>query len=333
VILSLWFSHRALKPIEEITLAAASVAGTDDLGTRLKWSGPADELGRLTSVFNQMMSRLENLFSVQQRFVADVSHELRTPLTSIQGNLELIRRYGLDEQSLDAMQSEAGRMTRLVNDLLMLARTDYGGVKVELFPTDLDTIMLESYEQVRAITKDRDLKVVMAQFEPVRINGNPDRLRQLMLNLTNNAVKFTPDGGEIHMGLEHIRDQAVVWVKDTGIGITEADLTRIFDRFYQSDPARTHTGEGFGLGLSICKWIVDTHGGEIRVTSQPGEGTTFTVTFPVYPPPDPHKQPTRNRIPIIRRSDGDGTHHQPVTKELEIIRGGDDNSKRHHHTK
>ena len=110
VLLSLWFSHRALKPIEEITLAAASVAGTDDLGTRLKWSGPADELGRLTSVFNQMMGRLESLFSVQQRFVADVSHELRTPLTSIQGNLELIRRYGLDEESLDAMESEAGRM-------------------------------------------------------------------------------------------------------------------------------------------------------------------------------------------------------------------------------
>jgi len=286
-----------------------------------------DELGRLTSVFNQMMGRLESLFSVQQRFVADVSHELRTPLTSIQGNLELIRRYGLDEESLIAMESETNRMSRLVNDLLMLARTDYGGVKVELYTTDLDTIVLEMFEQAKVLTKDRDLKIAMPQFEPVRIKGNSDRLRQLMLNLLSNAIKFTPDGGEIHIGLERINNRAVLWVKDTGIGIGDDDLTRIFDRFYQSDPARTHTGEGFGLGLSISKWIVATHDGEIRVTSQQGEGTTFTVTFPVYPPPAPshesHKQPTRGRLPIIRRGETGKLPPTPVTKELEIIRRGD----------
>ena len=284
LVLSTWFSHRALQPIEQITQAAASIVNTDDLGTRLNWIGPKDELGRLTEVFNHMLARIEKMFGVQQRFVADVSHELRTPLTSIKGNLELMRLYGYDEESLEAMEIEANRMVRLVDDLLMLARADYGSITIEMFPTDLDTVVLDAHEHARRLLKDRELALTRKHFEPVRVSGNPDRLKQLLINLLSNAIKFTPDGGEVSIGLERINNQAVVWVKDTGIGISKADQPHIFERFYQSDPARTYSDGGFGLGLSIAKWIVHEHNGSIRVYSQEAQGTTIIVTLPVYHP-------------------------------------------------
>jgi signal transduction histidine kinase len=155
---------------------------------------------------------------------------------------------------------------------------------------------------------------------------------QLMSNLTTNAVKFTPDGGTITIGLEHIEDEAVLWVKDTGVGIQPENLNRVFDRFYQTDPARTHTGGGFGLGLSIARWIVEAHGGTITVTSQPGQGATFTVQFPVYDPaPD-------------RRDSSNGDHgahvesgaSQPSTRQQSgrlsmslprLMRASDDDSR------
>lgn len=311
VALSLWFSHRALEPIERITHAASNVAAASDLSTRLDWDGPQDELGRLISVFNQMMARIEHLFSVQQRFVADISHELRTPLTTIQGNLELARRYGLDDESREAMECETQRMARLVNDLLMLARADTGGIVVDLYPVDLDTIVLETIQQSSVLAQGRDLNIHLGQFEPVRINGNTDRIRQLLLNLLNNAIKFTPDGGEITISLERQGDQAMLRVQDTGIGVAPEDRERIFDRFYQSDPARTHTGGGFGLGLSIAKWIVEAHHGSIRVESDGKQGTTFIVLIPTFKTPDAvdvHSQPTRPRIPIIRWNRGDEAH-------------------------
>lgn len=317
LLLSLWFSHRALKPIEEITRAAASIAGTNDLSTRLDWNGPNDELGRLTSVFNQMMDRIEHMFSVQQRFIADISHELRTPLTTIKGNVDIVKRYGMDESSLEALESETQRMNRLVNDLLMLARADFGGLTIDLYPLDLDSVVLAAFESAQFLADERDLEIRLAHMEPVRVNGNTDRLMQLMSNLTTNAVKFTADGGTITIGLEHIEDQAVLWVKDTGIGIQPENLQRVFDRFYQTDPARTHTGGGFGLGLPIARWIAETHGGSISVTSQPGIGSTFTVKLPVYTPADDgdgsngghtrgQGQSQRSHVPV---SDSGGQSH------------------------
>ena len=317
--LSMWFSHRALQPINDIAQAAASVANTNDLQTRLNWSGPDDELGRLTNVFNQMMERIEHLFSVQQRFVADISHELRTPLTAVQGHFDLMRRYGVDEMSFDAIESEISRMSRLVSDLLMLARADYGGIKFELYPLDLDTVVMDAFQQCKVLAKDRDLTVRLGLFEPVRINGNADRIKQVIFNLTNNAVKFTPDGGEIIVGLEKINKNAVLWVKDTGIGIGEDDLKRVFDRFYQTETSRHHyNDEGFGLGLSITKWIVEAHSGTVTASSQPDMGTIFTVVIPIYDPSveeadESHTRPTRARIPLIQRN------RRPATKELAII--------------
>lgn len=308
MMLSMWFSHRALVPIEHITQAAASIAGTNDLNTRLRWKGPPDELGKLISVFNQMMGRIQHLFSVQQRFVADISHELRTPLTAIQGNIALMKRYGVDAASLDDVETECQRMTRLVNDLLMLARADYGGITISLTPIDLDSVVIECLTQAKILAKDRQLDIHLGHFQPVRIKGDYERLKQLVSNLLNNAIKFTPDGGEIIVTLGSNHEQAILTVKDTGIGIAKADMERIFDRFYQSEASRVHhtDNEGFGLGLSIAKWVVEAHHGTISVSSEPKHGSTFTVTIPLYRPQQdeeipPHQRPTRTRIPALRK--------------------------------
>jgi two-component system, OmpR family, sensor kinase len=284
VLVGMWLSRRALKPITRITAAAASIARSEDLSTRLTWQGPADELGRLVSVFNEMMARLQDLFSVQQRFVADVSHELRTPLTAIRGNLDIIKRYGMDEMSLEAIESETERMSRMVNDLLLLARADYGGLTLDLEPLDLDTVVLEAHQQAQVLVKDRDLTVALDRFEPVRVQGNADRIKQLLLNLLSNAIKFTPDGGYIRLSLYRAEDDAVLRVADSGIGIAEDDLKHIFDRFWQADTSRVrlaHPTESSGLGLSIVKWIVEAHAGTIEVHSELDQGTTFTVRLPV----------------------------------------------------
>ncbi|MBC7870360.1 MAG: HAMP domain-containing histidine kinase [Chitinophagaceae bacterium] len=305
-LLSMWFSHRALAPIEQITQAASKIAVADDLRTRLVWNGPKDELGRLVDVFNHMMTRIEHLFKVQQRFVADISHELRTPLTAIRGNLDIIKRYGLDEDSVNAIESEAQRMSRLVNDLLMLARADYGGMTIDLMPVDMDTIVMESFMKGKGLAQGRDLTIRLAHFEPVRVNGNADRINQLILNLVGNAIKFTPDGGEIIIGLRRQADNAVLWVQDTGIGMPPEVVEHIFERFYQIDPSRAHAGSSFGLGLPIAKWITEAHHGTIKAISEPDKGTLFTVHIPVYEMPTTaplYEQPTRPRLPIMRRTD------------------------------
>ncbi len=303
VAMALGFSRRALTPIDRVTQAAARIAATDDLKTRLEYDGPMDEIGRMNSVFNQMMNRLENLFHVQQRFVADVSHELRTPLTAIRGNLDLIKRYGADNESLEAVESEVERMSRLVSDLLLLARADYGGLKLDLGPLDLDTTISEIYRDARVLASAGNLTFEIHDFQPVRIQGDSDRLKQLFLNLVSNAIKFTPEGGSVIINLRRSYDDAVVEVVDTGIGIAPEDLAHVFDRFYQADPARVRKGEGSGLGLSIAKWIVEAHNGRIEIASDVGKGTTFTVFIPHIEdkPVTPHRDVTRPRIGIIRR--------------------------------
>lgn len=284
--LGYWLSDQTLKPIEALTEAADNIVTAKDLETRLNWNGPMDELGRLTVVFNRMMDRLEHLFTAQRRLVADVSHELRTPLTAIRGNLDLVKRYGMDDMSMDAMQSETARMSRMVDDLLLLARADYGNLTIEMSEIDLDTVVGEVFKEARILAKDRKLLVRILQIEPVRLKGNADRLKQLLLNLIGNALKFTPDGGQIGLALRHTGHEAVLQVTDTGIGIEPEDLTHIFDRFYQADTSRTRitNTSGAGLGLSIAKWIVEAHGGTIEVKSTPNVQTVFTIRLPIEQP-------------------------------------------------
>lgn len=320
VALGLGLADRALKPIATITESARRVVSADDLKKRLEWSGPMDELGRLTAVLNQMLARLEHLFSVQQRFVADMSHELRTPLTAIRGHLDLIRRYGMDAASMEAIESETARMARIVSDLLLLARADYGGLTLEKVEFNLDELLMEVHRDAIALAKDRDLKIRLGEVEEVAIHADPDRIKQLLLNLVSNAIKFTPDGGRVTLELHQRRKAdgiyAVVDVQDTGIGIAPSDLPRIFDRFYQADSSRARhdANEGVGLGLSIAQWIAEAHGGRIEVESALGVGSLFSVYLPIVSadPQDElhtrvsHSAVTRPRMTLMRRS---GSRH------------------------
>jgi len=286
IVLGMMVSYRAVRPIQEITAAATKVSTTTDLSTRLPNNVPDDEIGRLTKVFNHMMARLEHIFGVQQRFVADLSHELRTPLTAIQGNLDIIKRFGADESSIQAIQDETQRMTRMVNEVLMLARADYGDITIDMYPLDLDALVEDCYNTFPALAhaRNRDLTFELVRNEAVQINGNYERMQQVVSNLVVNAIKFTADKGIISISVYPRNEQtAVIEVSDTGIGISAEDLERIFDRFYQADHSRRHftDHDGAGLGLSIVKWIVDTHNGTIEVESKPDEGSTFKILIPL----------------------------------------------------
>lgn len=276
-----WMAPKLFRPLENIAAHARQISRADDLSRRLPDTGRQDEIGDLTMALNQTLERLETLFRTQQRFLADVSHELRTPLTTIRGNVDLMRRMGVaDDSFLDDIQAELERMTRLVNDLLLLARADVGGLPIERRPVALDTLLLDVFRQLSMLNLPVD--IILEEVDQVSVLGDADRLKQLILNLADNAVKYTVDGGAVRLGLSKSATQAQIMIADTGIGIPEDDLPYIFDRFYRVDKARTRAHGGSGLGLSIVKWIVDVHGGTIEVDSKVGKGTTFHVTLPLW---------------------------------------------------
>jgi two-component system OmpR family sensor kinase len=291
------------KPLEDIATVARQITRADDLSRRVPYANRPDEIGDLARAFNQTLERLERLFRTQQRLLADVSHELRTPLTTIRGNLDLIERMGeADPESISAIQLEIQRMTRLVGDLLLLARADSGGLPLERKPVEVDNILFDIYRQVALLNAPVEVKLV--DIDQVTVLGDADRLKQLFLNLVDNAIKYTPEGGSVELSLSKKNAWAQFEVCDTGIGIPPENLSHIFDRFYRVDKARARAHGGSGLGLSIAKWIATAHGGSIRVKSQLGEGTTFTVTLPIYQPAPPPtvmetKQPERTR-PSLR---------------------------------
>jgi two-component system, OmpR family, sensor kinase len=275
-----WLARRTLRPIGSIVSTAQSIAAADDLSRRIPNTGPQDELGRMVSVFNETLSRLENLFKAQRRFVADVSHELRSPLTTIQGNLDLVRLYGNDPRSIEAMESEVKRMSRLVGDLLLLAQADAGQIPLEMEALDIDQLVLEIYGEAGFLSQGKH-RFKLGQLDQVRVNADVDRLKQLLLNLVSNAIKYTPDDGSVSMSVTRQGTNVYVTVEDTGVGIPAEDLAHIFDRFYRVDKARSRAAGGTGLGLSIAQWIAEAHGGEILVASEFGKGTTFTVVLPI----------------------------------------------------
>lgn len=276
--LAVLLTPSSFKPLEDIADVARQITNADDLSRRVPYTERTDEVGVLARSFNQLLERLERLFQTQQRLLADVSHELRTPLTAIRGNVDLMQRMGdADPESLSIIQEEIERMTRLVGDLLLLARADGGGVPLERKPVDLDNIFIDVYRQLSMI--DKDVTVSLVEVEPVRVMGDADRIKQLIINLGSNAIKYTPDGGTVQLSLTTEDNRAKITVEDSGIGIPAKDLPYIFDRFYRVDKARSRGGSG--LGLSIVKYIVQAHGGTIQVNSEVDVGTTFTVSLPL----------------------------------------------------
>lgn len=270
----------ALRPIEAINRTATQIVSGQDLKQRLPGPSTNDEIGRLTHTINAMLERLDNFFQAQVRLSADVSHELRTPLTTIRGNVDLLRRGAANDpeelnEALSVIDGELDRMSRIVADLLLLSQAD-AGLSLRMRPVELDTVMLEVYRQARVIANG--VHIQLGHEDQAIIQGDADRLKQLLINLVTNAIKHTPSGGSVTLSLYREAEWIRIVVEDTGRGIASTDLPHIFDRFYQ---ATSNTGQkGTGLGLSIAQWIAKAHGGEITVESELGRGSIFTLWLP-----------------------------------------------------
>jgi len=279
-----FLASRALYPIDKLTRVARRISA-EDLSQRLNLRLPNDEVGRLARTFDEMIARLEDAFRRQRQFTADASHELRTPLTAVKGEVEVAltrpREPDTYRQVLQNVNEEVDRLIRLVSSLLTLARADAGQIPVALEAVDVAVLVDAAVEQVRPAAQQRDIELVLASGPPVTLRADEDLLLQLLLNLLDNAIKYTPPGGRVTAGWSAGSAQVELWVRDTGVGIAPEHLPHIFDRFYRADKARSRADRGTGLGLSICRWIAEAHGGSISVESEPGQGCTFTVHIPL----------------------------------------------------
>ena len=274
---------RALRPVSVLTDTAAAIEHSRDFERRVPVPPRQDELGRLARTFNGMLTSLQQAYQAQKQFVGDASHELRAPLTAIQGNLELLERHpemsmSERQEALNEANREAKRLTQLVADLLALARAD-SGVSIRHENVELDRVVLDVLGEARHLVHGQQLSV--ETIEPVQVIGDADRLKQLALILVDNAIKYTPDNGSVSVSLRRNGHAAMLEVHDTGIGISQTDLPRVFERFYRADPARGRDAGGTGLGLSIARWIADQHGADLRLFSEQGCGTRVLVRFPL----------------------------------------------------
>ena len=294
-----WFlAAKAMRPVDQMTQAARAIGRTTDFSRRLPEPAQQDELGRLARTFNDMLDQLAEAYGTQKQFLADASHELRTPLTVIRTSVESLRR-GMDadpverEETLRAIARESERMGRLVADLLTLARAD-AGQTLERSRLELDSLVLEVYAQEQTLADG--VRLQLGEWDQIAVEGDPDRLKQVMLNLVDNALRYTPRGGAVTLDLLRRGDEAVFQVHDTGPGIATEHLPRIFDRFYRVDQPRTRGIGGTGLGLAIAREVAEAHGGRIEVESRLGEGTTFSLVLPVARVADEPGRPASPRV-------------------------------------
>jgi two-component system, OmpR family, sensor kinase len=300
-----WFiTWSVLSRVHRITKSARSISDSHDFSQRVpdKSRFGRDELTSLTITFNEMLASLEKAYQRQQRFVADASHELRAPITSIRCNLDLLAQapdLPIEEAqaALADARAEADRIGRLVNDLLALARSDeiaqeikangYKKLDIKKPVIDLDSLLLQVYRQYKqsaerenGIKMQQRPRLMLQNITPVKIYGDADQLHQVLIALLDNALKYTQYEGSVMLSLTIEKNDAVITVSDTGIGILPEDLPYIFERFYRADRARSRDREGTGLGLTIVQNIVQEHAGKIEVESTPGQGSTFTLRLP-----------------------------------------------------
>jgi heavy metal sensor kinase len=278
-----WMSRRALAPVDAITLEAKAI-GADNLSRRLAVPNTGDELQRLSETLNEMIGRLDEAFQRITRFTADASHELRTPLALMRTTAELALRGDQPQQeyreSLGQILAELERTSHLVENLLLIARVDSSGAQLQLSGIDLTQTLREACLQAAPLFQAKHIQFdSQIPQHPIAVKGDAQALRRLFLILIDNAVKYTPSGGSVNVSAGQTNDAAVVTVIDTGIGIPSADLPHIFERFYRVDKARSREQGGAGLGLSIARWIVETHGGQINIDSQLNTGTTVRVSL------------------------------------------------------
>ncbi len=281
-----WLTRRALAPVETLMDTAEKIT-LETLGQRLPPTGKGDELDRLTAILNQMLARLEDSVARVRDFTLHASHELKTPLTIMQGEME----NALDDESctpalrefLGCQLDEIQRLAKIVGELTLLAKADAGQVALNLELVRLDEVVRESFTDAQLLAQARQISVALTACDDVLLRGDRHRLRQLLLNLTDNAIKYNQPLGRIEIALRRNRGMAELRISNTGKGISAAALPRVFDRFYRGDPSHNGAVEGCGLGLSIAQWIVAAHGGAIDIQSTPGELTTVTVRLPFSP--------------------------------------------------
>ena len=271
-----------LRPIRDITDMAATLSASN-LSNRINIAGTKNELKDLAMVINSMLDRIERSYNSQKQFVSDASHELRTPIAVIQGYVNMLNRWGKDdktvlEEGITAIAQETESMKGLVESLLFLARHDKKTLLMEMEPFDPCEVVSEVHREAAMVSPDYTF--LLQPLEHCRIEADKGMVKQVMRILCDNAVKYTPTGGTITLGVEAWNGGCTLLCSDNGSGISPEDLPKIFERFYRSDSARKAESSGHGLGLSIARIIVVAHGGKIRVRSKPGAGTTFAITLP-----------------------------------------------------
>jgi heavy metal sensor kinase len=274
---------RMLRPVSEISRAAHAIEETD-LSRRIEVKSD-DELGQLSMTLNQTFERLQKAFEREHQFTADASHELRTPLAIMQGEatLALNKERSQEEyrRSLEIISQETAHMSSIINKLLVLARADSGKERLSLKPVNLNKLLTEIASDIEVLCDDKSLHFKLELWDEITIQGDETKLRELFLNLLDNAVHYTPAGGSITLSLTRKENHAIIAVKDSGIGIAKEHLPHIFKRFYRVEKNRYHNEGGAGLGLAICQGIAELHGGKITVESQVGAGSTFSVLLPI----------------------------------------------------
>jgi two-component system, OmpR family, sensor kinase len=280
-----WFlAGRALKPFEEITRTAERIT-YENLNTQITTDRKEEEVQRLVHSFNSMVRRLDESFQKMRKFNADVAHELRTPLAILQGETEVaLRAPNLSEEIQSVLISnleELDRLTRLVNDMLTLAEAEAGRHVMAKAPVNLRSLLQDLIDQMRLLATIRNIQIELQGPEDLWVDADQPWLRRAFVNLLDNAIKYSRDGGKVTLSIAIEGPAAILRIKDDGIGISSEDIPRVFDRLYRADPARSRVSGGTGLGLTMVKWIVEAHKGTIQVTSQPDKGAVFKVAIPV----------------------------------------------------
>ncbi len=283
-----WISTRALAPVDQIAQTARTISA-QNLSSRLIVPKTGDELQRLSETLNGMLERLEAAFKKITQFTADASHELRTPVAVMRTRAELsLRKARSAEEYRDVIAevlTELEKTSGLIEQLMFLARADSGAETLHFTPTNVSEVLREACHQGSALAEAKQIGFQeRISGDSMWIQGDAGSLRRLFLILIDNAVKYTPANGQVEVSLQRNDGYAVAQVRDTGIGIAEADLPNVFERFYRADKARTRESGGVGLGLSIGRWITEVHAGTIEVHSSPGQGSMFQIRFPITNP-------------------------------------------------
>jgi len=280
-----WFlAHRALLPVDRMTRAARQI-GASRLHARLELAGTNDELDRLAETLNEMLTRIEAAFTEMRQFTADASHELQTPLTILRGEVEIaLRAERSPDEYVKVMRSaleEIERISLLVEGLLLLARSDAGVLRMDRKPLDPMTLVEDVLGRLGPMARAKSIALSLGSMEPMEVQGDLVHLRRLLLNLVDNAIKYTPQDGTIRVSVEKRDKWAVLSVEDSGIGIAAEEQRKVFQRFYRSAEARSGGQGGSGLGLSIVKSIAEAHEGRVEIESAQGKGSIFKVFLPL----------------------------------------------------